>query len=999
MRITTSSIKPNCMLTFKLITDVAQCAHYFADGDLDDYYAKESSGYWSGKGAEHLGLSGEVTTEAFTNVLKGRSADGTIQLRKLVPSQKNKTRAGIDFTFSAPKSVSIQALVSGDRRVIEAHTKAVSAATQEMEKMALALKSTGGIRFRQRTGNMVFANYRHELSRDQDPQLHTHAVAMNITKREDGAFVALTNDMLLKNVMTFGAIYRGELAAQLESIGYKLRSTRDGFELENISQQAIDAFSKRSRDIELALKKRQLTRETASPSVKQAITMATRKPKSPSDRRELNESWAKVLALAGTPGGAFDAPEKVAVDQVTLDVRHNELAQRAVEFAIAHLSERQGVFTHGELYQTAVNAALSGYSKVEDHIAKAVETGGVVKEIKLYQSAKSFKKEVTRDAKDFQAGSFKFGDDNKKMSRAGWITISKDAHGVTQEQAESSVDAGIAAGRLIEVETRYTTTAALRTEQAILDMEKVGRMTVVPVMSSEAAKEVLSKTNLNAGQREAATVILTSKNKFIGIQGYAGVGKSHALSKVVDVLEQSVAHAKGEGFEIIGVAPYASQNKALALLGMKSQTLASFLASEKDQARLGPKSIVLLDESSVVPAHQMLKIMSKIEETGARLVMVGDKQQTQAVESGKPFEQLQDAGMQLAHITEIVRQKNEVLKKAVEQASIDKIAESIETLKTRVREVPVEEKRHKLMAKDYVALPEEDRKKTLVVAGTNDARKSLNAEIRSQLAMTGGSPVDTFENFDMTRAEHRMAGSYKEGLLVMSEKPTQGALKRGQYYEVISVDATKNTLLLKNMSDNTTQTVDPRRVGDLSVYEPNQIELAQNDWVRITRNLKMHDLANGERYQVKSISDKEITLSNGVTLPTTERLHMQYGYVTTVHSAQGLTEDRVLIDANTKSLTSNKSVFYVAISRPRHELTIYTNDKGKLPESMARVPKKFAALDLRTESSDAAVVSKNLMARQRSREKRDAEHVASRAAPNQAPPHMEPRMRKRAKTT
>jgi ATP-dependent exoDNAse (exonuclease V) alpha subunit len=473
---------------------------------------------------------------------------------------------------------------------------------------------------------------------------------------------------------------------------------------------------------------------------------------------------------------------------------------------------------------------------------------------------------------------------------------------------------------------------------------------------------------------------LTSENKFIGIQGYAGVGKSHALSKVVDVLEQSVAHAKGEGFEIIGVAPYASQNKALALLGMKSQTLASFLASEKDQARLGPKSIVLLDESSVVPAHQMLKIMSKIEATGARLVMVGDKQQTQAVESGKPFEQLQDAGMQLAHITEIVRQKNDTLKKAVEQASVDKIAASIETLKTRIRELPVEEKRHKLIAKDYVSLPEEDRKKTLVVAGTNAARKNLNAEIRSQLKMEVGSAVDTFENFDMTRAEHRMAGSYKEGLLVMSEKPMQGEdlLKRGQYYEVISVDATKNTLLLKNMSDNTTQTVDPRRVGDLSVYEPNRIELAKNDWVRVTRNLKIHDLANGERYQIKEISDKEVTLSNGVKLATNERLHLQYGYVTTVHSAQGLTEDRVLIDANTKSLTSNKSVYYVAISRPRHELTIYTNDKSKLPDSMSRVPKKYAALDIRTEQSDIKITQQNLFKRIEERNQKRIQRAAMR---------------------
>ena len=987
------------MMTHKPITDVKQCVHYFEDGDLDDYYSKEARGFWGGKGAENLGLSGEVDSKTLDNLLRGKSPDGAKQLRKIVPSSKNENRYGIDFTFSAPKSVSIQALVSGDLRVIEAHEKAVIKASEEMEKLALALKSQKGVRYRQRTGNMVFARFRHELSRDQDPQLHTHVVAMNLTQRDDGAYVALTNDLILQNTLVLGAIYRGELAAQLEAIGYSLRSTRDGFELTNVSEKAIDAFSKRSRAVEQALKERNLTRATASSKLKQTLTMATRKPKSASDRKELNESWAEVLKAAGTPEASFTAPEAKEVDKAALDLRHNELAQRAVEFAIAHLSERQGIFTHNELYKTAVNAALSGYSKVEEHIEKAVQSGGVVKEIKLYQSAKSFKREAKRDAEDFQSASFKFGDDSKKMSRAGWITISKDAHGISQVEAEASVDAGIAAGRLIEVVTRYTSTIALQTEQAILNMEKKGRMTVLPVMSAEAAGEILSKTNLNPGQRDAATVILTAENRFIGVQGYAGTGKSHALSKVVEVLDKSLSHAKDEGFEIIGVAPYASQNKALALLGMKSQTLASFLASKKDQARLGPKSIVLLDESSVVPAHQMLQIMTKIEQTGARLVMVGDKQQTQAVESGKPFEQLQDAGMKLAHITEIVRQKNATLKKAVEQASTDRIEESIETLRTHVREIPAEPKRHKLMAKDYVALPEEDRKKTLVVAGTNDARKSLNAEIRSQLAMKGGKEVDTFENFDMTRAEHRMAGSYKEGLLVMSEKPKpgEGALTRGQYYEVMSVDAVNNTLSLKNMSDKTIQKVDPRNIGDLSVYEPNRIELAKDDWIRITRNLKMHDLANGERYQVKEITSKEITLSNGVKMPTNERLHMQYGYVTTVHSAQGLTEDRVLIDANTKSLTSNKAVFYVAISRPRHELTIYTNDKSKLPDSMARVPKKFAALDLRTEKSDIAVVMKNLAARERSRNQRKADQAAHRATPPQPTPQQTTRFKSRAK--
>ncbi|MEB4673145.1 AAA family ATPase, partial [Burkholderia contaminans] len=177
---------------------------------------------------------------------------------------------------------------------------------------------------------------------------------------------------------------------------------------------------------------------------------------------------------------------------------------------------------------------------------------------------------------------------------------------------------------------------------------------------------MLAQSDLNAGQRDAAKLVLTTTNRIVGVQGYAGVGKSHMLSKSVEGIKAETAKRASEsGYRVIGLAPYGSQNKALKELGMDSQTLASFLAKKPEPGLLGPNTIVFLDEASVVPAHQMEALMKRIEQHGARLVLLGDRKQTQAVEAGKPFEQLQDAGMQLAHITEIQRQKNATLKAAV----------------------------------------------------------------------------------------------------------------------------------------------------------------------------------------------------------------------------------------------------------------------------------------------------------------------------------------------
>lgn len=950
------------MLSFKFISSSAGAESYYENED--DYYTDEDhKGLWEGKGAALLELAGGVDRETFKKLLDGVLPNGQ-QIRKRMTQKQGSgkesaPRLGIDFTFSAPKSVSIAALLNNDTAIVRAHDNAVRSAIAMLESKALARKKVKGVSHRQASGNLTVAAFRHDLSRAQDPQLHTHAVVMNLTQRADGQWVALTNDDMLKNVKLIGAYYRSQLAQNLRAEGYEIRTTRDGFEMASVSDKAIDIFSKRSKEIEGVLATRGLDRAHASGALKQSITTGTRPKKIDADRATLRTEWTAALAEANVDIRQAIPGVAGAVAAAAPDTSDAASARRAVDFAIEHLTERQGIFTRGELLERAVMRSMGSFDLLEKELDSASADGRLVSELPLYQNAKSFSKEQQR-ASTFQSEQFHGAKHGDKLTRTSWIALTIAKTGMDQRAATRLVDESIANGRLVQAEGRFTTASMLTTERAVLDIEAAGRGTLNPIKSHHEAQALFGGAGLNPGQQGAAALILTTRNRIVGIQGYAGTGKSYMLTAAVDAIKAEtakVAHAKG--YTVIGIAPYASQNKALLDLGMQSQTLASFLIRKEDQQRLSPKSIVFLDESSVVPAHQMFEIMQLTQAAGARLVLVGDIKQTQAVEAGKPFEQLQHAGMSTAHLTEIVRQRTPALKAAVVSAAEGHIDAALRKLDSRTVEIMGELARHKKIAEDYVALAGAERQRTLLVAGTNAARQSINALVRAELRLTDEHQVATYDSVDMTRAEKKMASSFTAGQFLMLEGVAGQGLVKRVYYEVSQVHDKANQLTVRDR-DGASRLLNPARLRGLSVFTRQSMPLARGDWIRVTRNNTPLGIANGERLQVGAINKTGIQLSNGAVLSRSEPLHMQHGYAITVNSAQGSTTDRVMIDANTKSLTSNRAVFYVAISRPRHELTIYTDSRAKLADTMAREPKKFAALELRGPEQENALLGEAL---------------------------------------
>ncbi|MDH2436830.1 AAA family ATPase [Pokkaliibacter sp. MBI-7] len=514
--------------------------------------------------------------------------------------------------------------------------------------------------------------------------------------------------------------------------------------------------------------------------------------------------------------------------------------------------------------------------------------------------------------------------------------------GLDKRAARERVDTAIERGGLVQDERRYTTQTALEREKRILQIERDGRGQVAPVMTAEAARERLAETNLNTGQRDAASLMVSSENRVVGVQGFAGTGKSHMLDTAKAMIE-------GEGYHVRALAPYGSQVKALRELNVEANTLASFLRA-KDK-NIDDRTVLVIDEAGVVPARIMEQTLKLAEREGARVVLMGDTAQTKAIEAGRPFDQLQAAGMKTAHMDDIQRQKDPDLKRAVEFAAQGDAKSSLQRIKG-IQEIKDHSERRSTVARDYVQLSPEDRDRTIIVSGTNEARREINKNVREGLGTAGqGIEFDTLIRRDTTQAERRYSKNYHVGDVIQPEKDYRTGLKRGELYRVTDTGP-GNRLTVKAEKDGESITFSPATHRKLSVYEPERAELAPGDVVRVTRNDKDLDLANGDRFKVAAVEPGKVTLASDtrkVELTTERPLHLDHAYATTVHSSQGLTADRVMIDAHAESRTTAKDVYYVAISRARFEARIYTNDVKKLPPAIARENTKHAALDVARE--------------------------------------------------
>ena len=358
-------------------------------GKAGDYYTHQDNYYvlgsmderWVGQGAEALGLTGKVDVKDFVAVLEGKLPDGS-DLTRMVGGE-NKHRPGYDLTFSAPKSVSIMAMLGGDKRLIAAHNHAVEVAVREVEKLASTRSMTEGVSETRLTGNLVVALFNHDTSRDLDPQMHTHAVVANVTQH-DGKWQTLSSDTVGKtgfiesvyaNQVAFGQIYRHVLRQDTEAMGYQTENVgpHGMWEFKGM-ENVIDVFSKRNHAIDAA------AGPDASLKSRDMATLDTRKAKVASDPAALAVEWLQEMKSAGFDAKAYLAEAQsrtmVTPSPTPLEAGGDALVDQAVGQAISALSDRQVNFTHNQVANKAISY-LSGepgmLDAVRDGIDRAIE--------------------------------------------------------------------------------------------------------------------------------------------------------------------------------------------------------------------------------------------------------------------------------------------------------------------------------------------------------------------------------------------------------------------------------------------------------------------------------------------------------------------------------------------------------------------------------------------------------------------------------------------------
>src|SRR5665213_3036307 len=255
------------MLTMKAQTSLRNAESYFREHlGVGDYYmeGRSVSGQWFGEGAKELKLSGVTTEKDFLNLCRNIHPQSGEQLTprlnsKRVSVDKNgnvhesaNRRVFYDFTLSPPKSVSIAALVSNDKRIIEAHDEAVTVALRELQAYAATRVRKQNQRSHRVTGNVVSAVFRHDTSRALDPHLHSHCILFNATwDAAEGRWKALEAGEMVTAQKFVRNVYYHELVRSLQKFGYGVENNpRGDFEIIGVGKELIDRFSKRHREID-----------------------------------------------------------------------------------------------------------------------------------------------------------------------------------------------------------------------------------------------------------------------------------------------------------------------------------------------------------------------------------------------------------------------------------------------------------------------------------------------------------------------------------------------------------------------------------------------------------------------------------------------------------------------------------------------------------------------------------------------------------------------------
>lgn len=586
---------------------------YYLGLAREDYYLEggEPPGVWMGSGATVLGLTGQVDADHLYNLFDGLAPDGT---RSLVQRQRHEGkqahRPGWDFTFSAPKSVSAlwsQADEASRKLIQSAQLRAVEAALDYLEETSAFTRRGRGI---QEACKLIVATFEHSTSRALDPQLHTHALLLNVATRSDGGTSTVSSLQLFNAKMVAGAIYRAELAATLEkTLGVKAVRRGLWFEIEGVSQRLCESFSKRRAAIEEQIKEQGIS--TAKGAA--IVTIETRSSKADASRSSLFKDWIREGELVGW--STRDASRILGSFK-----RGKPDLAGAISSALSRLMSEGAHFSERELTRCL---AEEGQGRGLD--ARRIRT--LVREV-LEDSPDIVRLGIASKSPRFTLASV-FAAEEAFFKECKTLAARKN-HPVSA----SSVDKAISAAGELNAEQR----------------DAIRRLT------SETGDIAIMSGIAGSGKtRTLATAARIWESEGYRVRGLTLSGRAaRELQSGGKIDSTTIAKSLYELDKSSFPVKWSSEGKRL------------YFDFSGCNYEISPKTILVVDEAGMVNTADFKRLASECRKNGAKLVAAGDPRQLQAVFGASPFsEMIHRFGS--AALNTVMRQKDRWAQEAVQE--------------------------------------------------------------------------------------------------------------------------------------------------------------------------------------------------------------------------------------------------------------------------------------------------------------------------------------------
>lgn len=793
------------------------------EAKTEGYYQKgEAPGVWHGPAEvmSELGLKPgqHITDGQFAAITRGFHPETG---EALIQGAGDKHRAGWDLSFSAPKSVSAAWAVSNDQdrtAIAAAHHKAVAAALEHLQEMAAFARRGKAGAEQENVGGLITGQYQHSTTRELDPDLHTHALVMNLMQRADGTWGGIESKHLYQWKMAAGAIYRAQLAEEMERLGFKIEADRDYFKIAGVPDDLCKEWSKRRDQIEQALAEAGVSGARAS----EIAALGSRKAKEQDqDPEVLRERWAKEAAEYGL------TPDKIAARDLEIEQEQEHQAQ--------------------EPQQEQEEEPPSIYDRL-------TRTESTFTECDLWAAA----------------------------------AIEMQHQGKGLEAIRARVDELLAGREIVRLrsqtgELRFTTRSMLETERAMAETARRMQASTAHHVEAATVDKALADFaeikgfSLSQQQQDAVRHVTSNPGSIALVRGIAGAGKS-TMAEAARMAWEAQGY-KVRGAALAGKAAQGLEDGSI----IKSQTMHSLLyeiESGKAEKQLDAKTVLVLDEAGMVGSRMMARLLEHVEKAGAKLVMVGDEGQLQAVDAGGAFKAVQKI-TGCATLDEIRRQKEAWAREAVEEFSRGEAAQAL----------------GKFIDRDLVKIAD-----TKIDAMRNvvDAwHEGLDPSKPGEAVMLASTRADVHVLNQLARAQLQADGALSG---MESEVTNHNGQKLG-FQE-----------------------------GDRLLFRKNSTALG----------VKNGTLGTVERIRVEPSGEFKFTvkLDNGKTVEFSPNAQneaydaIEHGYALTVHKSQGITVDKtyVLVGGSMQ----DREATYVEMSRMRHECQIFFT-KAQIEEAADRL--------------------------------------------------------------